>query len=694
MHDLLQEMGREIVRRESRKNPGKCSRLWKPDDVIRTLKNNTGAEEVEGISLNTDNLKDVHLNLSCQVFDKMSNLKLLLFTYNIVRDKLVYLSNGLNSLLDELIILKWIPNLSDFLSLEEVDLSGCVSLVEFSSSVQQLNRLWNVSLSGCKNVIKFPLTSASIEMLDLNRTAIGEVPLSIQSLTNLTELYIYGCRRIKHILANIFKLKSLLTLYLDGCFKLETFPEILEKMEILNSPESITESHSSIEHLNEPSLLKLSYCENLEMLPSSIRELTSLEHLDLSNCSKLHNLPNNLGNLKSLKELIVRGTAVGQLPSSIRYLENLESLDCSKCRGLTILPPLSGLRSLRTLLLKKCNLMEIPEDIGCLSSLKWLDLCGNMFESLPKSIKHLSKLETLLLRDCSRLQSSTELPVALKMLAAINWKQLCQALPDASEFKRCITSKYHENVGFLFTNSFNLDQKAVSNVFEESLKVISLLNLNTLFPLISLTLQITIIFLLQRSEELPTRFQICLPGNEIPELFTYQSSGSSVNIQVLRQDLVNRKFMRFAICAVLGIEEYHHYHDYLVVDVYCHFETPDDNIHFPPFFSHPTNDPVFINSDHILLGYSSFSKLLPSFQNLEMLHAGDSDYVDIPFEFKNSADLEVKYCAVHPIYAKPMKITGATIEDIGETSERRSGRFDDNEEAGSSILRDFAPNQI
>ncbi|KAK2639780.1 hypothetical protein Ddye_027575 [Dipteronia dyeriana] len=105
MHDLLQEMGREIVRRESPKSPGKRSRLWKPDDVIRILKNNTGTKEVEGISLNMDHLKDVHLNLSSQVFDKMSNLKLLFFNYPLMSNK-VYLPNGLNSLPDDLIILE------------------------------------------------------------------------------------------------------------------------------------------------------------------------------------------------------------------------------------------------------------------------------------------------------------------------------------------------------------------------------------------------------------------------------------------------------------------------------------------------------------------------------------------------------------------------------------------------------------
>ena len=41
MHDLLQEMGQEIVCRESPKEPGGRSRLWIYDDVIHVLKNNS-----------------------------------------------------------------------------------------------------------------------------------------------------------------------------------------------------------------------------------------------------------------------------------------------------------------------------------------------------------------------------------------------------------------------------------------------------------------------------------------------------------------------------------------------------------------------------------------------------------------------------------------------------------------------------
>ena len=41
MHDLLQEMGREIVRRESPKELGRRSRLWLYEDALHVLKNNT-----------------------------------------------------------------------------------------------------------------------------------------------------------------------------------------------------------------------------------------------------------------------------------------------------------------------------------------------------------------------------------------------------------------------------------------------------------------------------------------------------------------------------------------------------------------------------------------------------------------------------------------------------------------------------
>ena len=41
MHDMLQRMGREIVRQNSPQNPGKCSRLWRYEEVLDVLNENT-----------------------------------------------------------------------------------------------------------------------------------------------------------------------------------------------------------------------------------------------------------------------------------------------------------------------------------------------------------------------------------------------------------------------------------------------------------------------------------------------------------------------------------------------------------------------------------------------------------------------------------------------------------------------------
>ena len=41
MHDLLRDMGRDIVRQESRDEPRKRSRLWLYEDIDHVLKNDT-----------------------------------------------------------------------------------------------------------------------------------------------------------------------------------------------------------------------------------------------------------------------------------------------------------------------------------------------------------------------------------------------------------------------------------------------------------------------------------------------------------------------------------------------------------------------------------------------------------------------------------------------------------------------------
>nr|XP_023885697.1 TMV resistance protein N-like [Quercus suber] len=76
MHDLLQEMGRDIVRKECHKDPGKRSRLWLYKDIDNVLTKNTGTETIQGIVLNLPEPKVAHWDP--ESFSKMHHLKFLI----------------------------------------------------------------------------------------------------------------------------------------------------------------------------------------------------------------------------------------------------------------------------------------------------------------------------------------------------------------------------------------------------------------------------------------------------------------------------------------------------------------------------------------------------------------------------------------------------------------------------------------
>ncbi|TXG55877.1 hypothetical protein EZV62_017190 [Acer yangbiense] len=582
-----------------------------------------------------------------------------------------------------------IPNLSGSPYLEVIDLVDCRSLLDISSSIQNLKNLNYLRLAGCKslrsfsrdicfesvenldlssciNLMKFPQISGNIRTLSLNGSEIKEVPSSVESLTNLITLDVSDCSRLKHISINICKVKSLRSLFLKNCFK--CFPEILETLEHLEtldlSGTAIKELPLSIEHLNGLLELFLRGCKNLETLPSSISNLASLIKFDLSDCSKLDKLPVNMGNLKSLENLSSGRGVESQLPSSTTSLISL--IECLALR------PSSGLSfSLEDLCLNNCNLTEIPEDIGCLSSLKTLELCKNDFESLPTSIKQLSKLEKLLLNDCNMLRSVTVLPVSLFDFEAMNCKQL-QSLPNTSEFAEFITSERntwrnigHAMLNFMFTNSLKLNEKAFSNVFAESLQIIKQMAMA------------------KKKYQKEVRVSICHPGSKIREWFCYQSHSSSVYIQLSPHNCSNRKFLGLALCAVIAFEGYCYTGDFSVgVPYVCCFQTHcGDRVTYKGELTFRADrnykDSIFINSDHVILGYHGYSHGELSMGDLAsfkaMFNAPEDSSPRIPLRgfskienlfrgVDTSQSCRLKYCGVCPIYAEP-EITQTSMLD-------------------------------
>ncbi|KAH9725851.1 ADP-ribosyl cyclase/cyclic ADP-ribose hydrolase [Citrus sinensis] len=382
MHDLLQEMGQQIVKRQSPKEPGKHSRLWKEEDVHHVLTKNTGTEVVEGIQLDYSSRdNDAHLSASAKAFFNMTNLRMLTIGN-------VQLPEGLEFLPNELQYLEWhgYPSKSlpaNFQPEKFFELNMCYSRME---------RIW----SGIK-LKKFPEIVGSMECLVelfLDGTAIEELPSSIQLLTGLILLNLENCTNLVGLPSSMNGLTSLRTLNLFGCFKSKNVLESFDRVE-------------------------------------------SLEGLDSSGTA-LWNPVSSIFSMQNYQALSFLGSKLPQSSSSPYFPFPINSMKMRSSHTVALrLTSLLGLCSLTKLDLSDCDLGEgfIPNDIGNLRSLKVLCLSNNSFVSLPASISRLSKLECLNLNGCKKLQSLPPLPARMR-IASVNGCASLETLSDPLELNK------------------------------------------------------------------------------------------------------------------------------------------------------------------------------------------------------------------------------------------------------------------
>ncbi|KAF3948262.1 hypothetical protein CMV_025720 [Castanea mollissima] len=186
MHDLLQDMGQEIVRHESPREPGGRSRLWIYDDVIHVLKNNTGTEVVEGIMLNMP-IQEVE-HLSAEVFSKMKILRLLIIgnmklpkgfingTMKLPKVLIrgnVHLPKDLSYLSNELRIIEWhgypfksMPTSFQPNKLVEIRMH-CSRIIQLWKGIMILDALKLMDLSDSQYLIEIPDLSGAPKLKQL-----------------------------------------------------------------------------------------------------------------------------------------------------------------------------------------------------------------------------------------------------------------------------------------------------------------------------------------------------------------------------------------------------------------------------------------------------------------------------------------------------------------------------------------------
>ncbi|TXG71058.1 hypothetical protein EZV62_005993 [Acer yangbiense] len=375
MHDLLQAMGKEIVRQESTNDPNKRSRLWHHRDIYDVLTKDKGTETIEAISLNMSSPNARDINLTPRAFAKMEKLRLLNFYVNGIYN-------------------------------------------HYGNKVHVLESLVDYDFTELKYLHWYGYPSKSLQpKFHFEKLVILEMPNS-----NIEELWNGSVQ----MLPDLRGLKSLIYLNIYHCSKLNMLPELPNNIELLALEDvPIEEFPPSSEDLNRL---------RLKSLPSSVRKWKSLSLLYLKNCSKFGKLPDDIGTLESLEYFKAVGIAIGEVPSSISCLKSLRSLSMYRCDGVDglglLLPPnLLGLENLYELNLSDCGITNLPDSLGDLTSLQRLVLNRNNFVSIPGSIINLSKLHTL---DISYCRSLRDLP---QLLAGTHIKAVnCTSLERSSYF--------------------------------------------------------------------------------------------------------------------------------------------------------------------------------------------------------------------------------------------------------------------
>ncbi|KAH9726327.1 ADP-ribosyl cyclase/cyclic ADP-ribose hydrolase [Citrus sinensis] len=306
MHDLLQELGREIVRQESI-NPENRSRLWHHQDIYEVLTYNTGTEKIEGICLDMSKVKEIHLNPN--TFTKMPKLRFLKFYSSSFNGenkcKVSYLQNFGFS---EVKYLHWhgypLKSLPSNLSAEK--------LVLLEVPDNDIEQLWDC-------VKHYSKLNQIIHAAYNKLIAKAPNPTLMPRLNKLVILNLRGSKSLKSLPSGIFNLEFLTKLDLSGCPKLKRLPEISSGniSWLFLRGTAIEELPSSIERLLRLGFLDLSNCKRLKSLPSSLWKLKSLGILNLWGCSNLQRLPECLVQLSYPIILNLAKTNIERIPESI-----------------------------------------------------------------------------------------------------------------------------------------------------------------------------------------------------------------------------------------------------------------------------------------------------------------------------------------------------------------------------------------
>ncbi|KAL2966540.1 hypothetical protein AAZX31_16G123200 [Glycine max] len=406
LHDLIEDMGKEIVRRESPTEPGKRSRLWSHEDINQVLQENKGTRKIEIICMNFSSFGE-EVEWDGDGFKKMENLKTLII-------KSDCFSKGPKHLPNTLRVLEWSRCPSQEwprnfnpkqLAICKLPHSSITSLRLAPLFKKRLVNLTSLILDECDSFRWIPDVSclSNLENLSFRKCRnLFTIHHSVGLLEKLKILDAAGCPKIKSFPP--LKLTSLERFEFSGCYNLKSFPEILGKMENMTQ-------------------LSWTGCA-ITKLPPSFRNLTRLQLLVLTTFIKYDfdaaTLISNICMMPELNQIDAAGLQWRLLPDDVL---KLTSVVCSSVQSLTL----------------ELSDELLPLFLSCFVNVKKLNLSWSKFTVIPECIKECRFLTTLTLDYCYRLQEIRGIPPNLKIFSAMDSPAL-----NSSSISMLLNQELHE----------------------------------------------------------------------------------------------------------------------------------------------------------------------------------------------------------------------------------------------------------